>query len=235
MKRVVLAWVFCATACGDDQAKPDAGPPVVDIDNGSCGDQLHFTGEVVDWDSSDATFCGVFEAMLLVPPDGAMDTTAPNGRIDMCIPATQATTTISVTPSANASQCAGSTYPVPGAIIVNRDVIRAGAPFSARLFTATRETSFFTQIGAPYDASKAQLLVFVAGTPRPVSIAATHGATQAFTKATATWAAGDTGTYVFFANVAPGSTTITVTGGAFGSGPIDLAAGRITATNVYAL
>ena len=54
----------------------DAFVPV-DIDNGSCGDRLHLTGEYVDWDN-DTHFCGIKDAIFT--ETGAMDTTAPNGR-----------------------------------------------------------------------------------------------------------------------------------------------------------
>src|SRR6187551_1049618 len=85
-------------ACGDDGGVPgdgsrDAGADAlrdatfvpVDIDNGSCGDQIRFTGEFVDWDFDD-TSCGIFNALFEVAPQGAMDSTAPNGRFDLCIP-----------------------------------------------------------------------------------------------------------------------------------------------------
>ena len=237
MNRAALASVIFVVACGDDAAKGDAAPPVVDIDNGTCGDQLRFTGELVDWDSTETQFCGVFGATVQVQPTGAMHTTPPNGRLDLCIPATDPTTRVLVTPSADPSQCAGSTYPIPAVLVANRDVIRAGAAYSARMFTAMRETSLFTQIGATFDPAKAQLLVFVAGTPRAVAIAAAHATTQAYAAATGTWSAGATGIYVFFPNVDPagGTTMLIVDGGALGAGTVPLVAGQLAAINVYAM
>ena len=228
---VVIVLSGCS-GCGDDGATVDAAI-VVDIDNGSCGDQLRFTGEYVDWDT-DASFCGIGEATVDEEGDGATDTTAPNGRFDLCIPRTNATTKLLVTqPTAN-SQCANpsSNYTVPTMLIANRDVILAGGFFSGRAFTTARQASFFQAAGLQFDATKAQVFVHVNGTPRAVSLAAAHAATQAIVATT--WAPGDTGHDVFFPNVdvGSGSTTLTVSGGAIGTGSIPLVAGTITNVSV---
>ena len=244
MKIAILASTLLLglAACGDDGSSTtdggpkDAPPVAVDIDNGSCGDQLRFTGEIVDWDSNDASFCGVFEALFQVQGDGNMDTTAPNGRFNLCIPRTEAVTLIDVTPSATASQCTqpSSTYTLPILVVANRDSIQSGAMFSARAFTTARQADLFTAVGVPFEATKAQVLVHVAGTPRAVSLAATHAATQA--RSATAWAAGDTGIDVFFPNVdvGTGSTTLTVAGGAVGSGAVPLVAGTLTEITVFA-
>src|SRR3954470_21504655 len=126
-------------ACGDDGAK-DAS---VDIDNGSCGDMLRFTGELVDWDNH-FRFCGVKDASLEVAGGGAMDTTAPNGRFDLCLPGADKFTRINVTFDAAASQCTqpASMYLMPTVIYADHAVIKAGAFYSARAMTMARQPTF---------------------------------------------------------------------------------------------
>ena len=230
-----LALALACAACGDDGGKAaDASIPTVDIDNGSCGDQLRFTGEYVDWDN-DASFCGINEALFEVS-GGAMDTTAPNGRFDLCIPSGPATVTLDIIPQATPSQCTvpASSYTLPGIAIANKAVILAGVFWSGRNFTTARRDNFFLAIGQTFDAAKAQVFVHVEGTPRPVAITAAHGATQAVTAMQ--WDPGDTGHEVFFPNVDVdgGTTMLSVTGGALGTGSIPLAAGKITTVSLIA-
>lgn len=231
---LVVAVASGCSGCGDDGATVDASI-VIDIDNGSCGDQLRFTGEYVDWDT-DASFCGIAEATIDVEGDGATDTTAPNGRFDLCIPRTNPTTKLIVTqPSAN-SQCTtpASGYTVPTILFANRDVILAGSFFSARAFTTARQASFFQAAGLQFDSTKAHVLVNAnhTGIPRAVSLAAAHAPAQAIVATT--WAPGDTGHEVFFPNVdvGTGTTMLTVVGGAIGTGSIPLVAGTITNVTV---
>ena len=76
-------------ACGDSGVKPkDASPDTpVDMAPGMCGADVFFTGEIVDWDSTDAKFCGVFGAKWTVRGDVTRtSTTAPNGRFQLCLP-----------------------------------------------------------------------------------------------------------------------------------------------------
>jgi len=226
--RVAWVLVLLLAACGDDGGTADASF-TIDIDNASCGDTLHFTGEYVDWDT-DVSFCGIGDATVEVEGDGATDTTAPNGRFDLCIPRTTPTNKLIVTQPPGNSMCANppSGYSVPTILFANRDVILAGGFFSARAFTTARQDSFFQAAGLTFDSNKAQVFVHVNGTPNAVSLAANHAAPQAIVATT--WGAGDTGKNVFFPNVDAGSgtTTLTVAGGAIGTGSIPLIAGTIT-------
>jgi hypothetical protein len=220
-------------ACGDDA--PSDGPFTIDIDNGSCGDRINYTGELVDWDK-ETKFCGLDMALLQVRGEGPMDTTDPNGRFEGICVADQPVTLLDVTPDAGNSPCAvpASPYPMVGVAVAHRDVIRAGARSSMRMFTTARRDSFFAQLGFSFAPALAQVLVHVGGTPRAVSIGAAHGPAQAI--ADATWAPGDTGHEVFFPNVDPGagSTTLSVAGGAIGTGTIPLESGKFTYVTVYA-
>ncbi len=230
---IAIALVTAACAgCGDDGGTPSDAPITIDIDNGSCGDQLRFTGEYVDWDD-DVTFCGIFEATF-EEPGGAMDITAPNGRFDMCISGTAPTVDVTVTPSTNASQCTQpqSTYRLGAIAFANASVIRAGAFWSGRNFTVDREAT----LGVTLDPTKAHVFVHVDHGPRTIALAAAHDPAQAVVDTA--WAAGDTGHEVFFPNVdvGGGTTALSITGGAaVGAGDIPLQANTITNVTVLGL
>jgi len=223
--------------CGDDGSCIPMNPS---FDNGSCGDHINFTGEFVDWDN-DAVNCGIANALFQVQGDGAMDLTSPNGRFEgICLP-DQPVTLLDVTPSTGNSTCSGSPYPaspypLPGIAVAHRDVIRAGAFYSFRTFTAARRDSVFAAAGFSFAPALAQVLVHVHGTPRPVSLAAAHAPPQAVAMGATTWAPGDTGHDVYFPNVDPGagSTTLSVPGCAIGTGTIPLASGKFTYVTVFA-
>lgn len=226
-----LALVLLVTACGacsDGGSGVDA-TPVIDIDNASCGDQLNFTGELVDADSTAASFCGVNNAAL--EGGGAMDTTAPNGRFAMCIPRT-GVTSLTVMPPGMASSCSSmpGTYTLQGIAVANSATILAGGFWSGRMITMQRLATLVPNV----DATKAHVMVHVDGKQRGVAILATHGPSQAYSGTA--WAAGEVGTDVLFPNVdvASGSTTLTVVGGAIGTGQIPLQAGRLTLVTVLA-
>jgi hypothetical protein len=223
---LTLLLVACG-GCGDDgNTGPVDAPITVDIDNGSCGDQLRFTGEYIDWDSSDAAFCGIFDALFEVQGgNGSMDNTAPNGRFDQCVSGTDAVTLLDITPSADPSQCTtpASTYPLAGVAVANAAMVRAGGAWSGRNFTADRQAS----LGVTLDPAKAHVFVHVDGPARTVALAAAHGDAQTFSGTT--WGPGDTGTEVFFPNVDVGTTALSATGGStVGTGEIPLEANKVT-------
>lgn len=228
---IAVGLTGCAGCGGGGDDAPLDATPLPDIDNGSCGDQLRFTGEYVDWDSG-AAFCGIFEATFTARDDGPMDSTAPNGRFDTCIPRDAAQVVFDIAPPAAASECTSppSTYPLPGLAIATPDVILAGGFWSGRNLTMDRLGS----LGVTLDPTKAHVFVHVDGTPRAVTVAAAHDAPQA--RNADTWAAGDTGSDVFFPNVevGGGQTTVSVDGGATGAGDVPVEAGTITNVSVIA-
>jgi hypothetical protein len=226
MKRLLAVLLLVAGGCGNGSDTPVDAPITVDIDNGSCGDELRFTGEYIDFDS-DASFCGINEALFQVTGDGAMDTTAPNGRFDLCIPSAPAQVILEITPAAEPSQCTvpASTYSLPGIAVANRNVILAGTFWSGRNITVDRQTS----LGVTLDPAKAHVFVHVEGAQRAVSLEpANHGPAQAVVDRD--WAPGNTGHAVFFPNVevGAGSVVVAVAGGALGTGAVPVVAGTIT-------
>jgi len=132
---------------------------------------------------------------------------------------------VDITPPTAPSECTTGSYSVPAIAVANKAVITAGGAWSGRDFVDGRET---------IDPSKAQVFVHVNGTPRPVSISAAFASSEAVM--TTTWGPGDTGHEVFFRDVDPagGSTTLSVSGGAVGTGSIPLAADKITEVSVIA-
>jgi len=218
MKPRFLLLALAVAACGDDGGKKvDAA--ITD------GQPLMFTGEYVDWDSTDTGFfCGIFQATFAVHGDATRtNLTNPNGRFTLELAPAQ-TTQIEITPPTAQSECSQpkSTYNVPGIMIADASVIAGGQMISARSFTVDKAPS----VG--YDSSKAQVLVHVDGTPRAVAITGTHQPAEAFDGTT--WAAGDTGVNVYFPNLDPaaGTTTISTTGTALGTGTVPVAAGTFT-------
>ena len=239
-RRGVLAVVFAASsalgACSDGNGTPRDATPDMPIDT-MCGAAAFFTGDIIDWDSTDAKFCGVYNSKLTVfGQTSPADTSRPNGRFELCVPR-QALTEVDVMHGANQSQCTmpAGVYPVRAVLFAEQAVIDAGGRFSARAMTQQRQDDMFTAIGAAYNPARAQLVVHVDGAQRQVSIsaAAVHDTTQKFDGAA--WAAGDTGSDVFFPNVDPGTVQITVAGNAVGSGvSVALAAGAYTYVAVRA-
>jgi hypothetical protein len=218
------AFLVLICACSDDAAPRDATTP--DIDNGSCGSLVRFTGEYVDWDSSSAAFCGIFGAQFQVEGGGASGTTAPNGRFDLCVP-DGPMTLVDITPPVAQSQCTvpHASYALPAIAVANKAEILAGGSWSGRGFVMGKQNP---------DPTKAQVFVHVNGTPPlVVALTAMHGATQA--RVNDTWAPGETGQEVFFPDVDPaGGLTTLSAGSAIGTGMIPLVAGKMTIVSIIA-
>jgi hypothetical protein len=193
-----LALCLLASACDGDSPN-DAMIPV-DIDNGTCSDMVRFTGEYVDWDETETSFCGVFGATFRAREGGGMGSTAPNGRFDFCVP-DQPITLVDITPPTQASSCStpSGSYAMPGIAVASKNVIFAGGGWSGRAFVMGRQA---------VDVAKAQVFVHVHGTPSKVSLGATHGPAQA--RASGMWQAGDTGQDVFFPDVEIGGGETTI-------------------------
>lgn len=216
-----LALCLLIPACNGDTPN-DAMVPV-DIDNGTCGDLVRFTGEYVDWDESASAFCGVFGATFRARDGGATGSTAPNGRFDLCLP-DQPITLLDITPPAQPSACSSTpgTYTMPGIAVASKNVIFAGGFWSGRAFVMGRQA---------VDPAKAQVFVHVHGTPSQVSIGAVHGPAQ--TRSGTTWAPGDTGQDVFFPDVEIGSGETTISApGAVVPERIPLVAGTMTNVSI---
>jgi hypothetical protein len=205
-------------------AAPDAG------DAGRCPGELFLTGPYVDWDSTDAAFHGIPFATFQIENDPNplhMDQTSPNGRAEMCIPAT-GRSLIKVTPQS------GDMH-LPAHFIADAAVFTGGRTFAARGATPTRLGMFFTDQMMTYDSTKADLEVEQLDTPVALTLT---GATAAKTLSSPdgiTWTPDSTtGVYVLFANV-----TVTGTphldGPSIGAGDLPMQPGELTITTVVGL
>jgi hypothetical protein len=221
----VLAIALPIAACSSPTKTPDAAV----VGDGQCGADDFFTGELVDWDSTDSAFCGVFGATFTVDGDASRtNMTNPNGRFQLCLKnATQ--TVVDITPPAAASQCAPSVglYQLPALAVARHDVIATGDTYSARMIGMTRAMMFFPPSGLA--AGKGLVFVHVDGTPGSVRSSAAHDTPLAFDGTS--WAAGDTGVNVVFPNtdVSSGTSMVGFTDGSgVGNATVPVAAGTIT-------
>ena len=235
--RVALVALAAAALAGCSDNGGTAKDAGTDVPTDSmCGAGTFFTGEIIDWDSTTARFCGVYMSSLTVAGQSAAgDKSNPNGRFELCVPH-QALTEVDVTHGANQSECTTfkDSYPVHAVLFAEQAVIDGGGMFSARAMTQHRQDDMFMMIGTTFSAAKAQLVVHVDGAQRQVTISVpAHDTTQKFDGAA--WAAGDTGSDVFFPNVDPGSVQITVAGNTVGSPvTVTLAANAYTYVDVHA-
>ena len=206
-----LALVIFITACSDGSKKtPDAAPVL-------------FTGEYVDWNSTDANFCGIFNATFTSREQTAVtDKSNPNGRFMLNLSLGTKVGLVDITPATTGSECLAGmpTYSLPGIAVADPAVIATGQIISTRNFTAMAATT----LGITPDAAKGHVFVHVDGTQSAVSGPAA-GMTLSWNGSA--WAAGSTGVNVFFANVAAGMTDVTMAG-ATGNGTVPVEAGKIT-------
>lgn len=228
----VVASVSLVAGCPNSPAQVDAaidakGDAPIDaaIDAGRCGAEYFLTGDMVDWDSTEANFHGVFPAVFSVDGEPTrMDQTSPNGRFELCI-ASAARTRLNVDAPGT-----GPTGYVDAILIADKAVTDQIGFVSTRSFRNARASEFYTQqaIAGGYDAGKAHLLVQTVGTPRAVTI--DRSATPVAMDAANVWAAGAVGTEVLFPNLDPIMATVNVgsSGTVLGAGPVPLVAGKLT-------
>ena len=219
----VLVGILGLAACGgSDDTPADAA---VDADpNMPCGsDGVFFTGELLDFDSTGASFKGIPDATFTVRDDAARTAmTAPNGRFELCLN-TDTFVTVDVTPTMESGYVAGTA-------IVSKEVASNGS-YSIRSFTQTTGATMFN-----YQTDLAHVFVHIVGASRTVSVSAPVERGYAFDGTR--WRAGDRGSDVYFANVDPagGATKVTVQGQVAGLPPtIPLEAGKLTFVVVAAL
>jgi hypothetical protein len=109
--------------------------------------------------------------------------------------------------------------------VANKAVILAGVPWHGRNFIKDREM---------VTPGKAHVYVHIAGPAHAVSLDAGHSYGKIQAVVTDTWANGDSGHEVFIPDIDPvgGTATLSVDGGAVGTGSIPLEADKITTLTV---
>ncbi len=233
LRLVVIAVTVVAgcSACSDDtsgqiDAAADADVDAIDAAMGPCGVDYQMTGEYVDWDSTSLGFDGVESAVWTVIGDTARTaTTAPNGRIIICLARTS-TVTLSVVQTVAAPN---GPY-VEARFVADPAVLSpAGGIFSARGLKAADASARYNTImgGMSFDTGAAHVLVVKRGTPTALTL----GASPSFVSDGAedtTWTSGATGAFTLFPNVAVGAGTATLGGTFTGPTTIPLEAGKLT-------
>ncbi len=213
MKRLSFALVLLA-ACGDD-----GGMATVDAPPDPCMPEMQFTGEFIDWDSTESAFKGIFAAHFTLEGDATKTTmTAPNGRFILCVPAADGLATVDT---------ASTSGYVGGTVKIDKTVIQSGATLSYRSFTTTRAADF------GFDAGLAHVFVHVHGGSRTVTTAAAPGVKKHFDGTS--WVDGNTGTDIYLGNISGTTTALNVSGGgATGASSIPLAPGQFTWITIIA-
>jgi hypothetical protein len=189
--RSLLALLLLCAACGGDD-----GPPI----EGECKPDLTVFGEFADLESLAGSFAGIGGAHWSVGEEGA--TSAPNGRIELCL-APEARNVVSVV--------APAPY-LSGVYVADRDVFADGTVMFSQYGASAAQLGALYQTfgGLTYDATRAQLLVEVKGAPATPTLTGATAATTRYFTADRTWSATGPGSYVLFVNVAPGTGTIAV-------------------------
>jgi hypothetical protein len=192
-------------ASESDAVRPDAitfdarSPDAFDL----CPGRVTFTGEYVDWDSTEADFHGIADALVAEVGDPAnTTTTAPNGRSVLCLPEADADGDVTFRHAAY----------LPLTFAVSASAALAG-PYTARGLTPVRADALFAdELGVARDGAAAQVAIDLRAQPGGASIAGATVALSAPHAGAFTPRAGEPG-FFFFANVDPtgGVTAITIT------------------------
>lgn len=227
--KAALAFValFSLVACSDDNPGMPIDAPDAPIDASfdtlpGCGGDITFTGEYVDWDSTVASFQGIFEARFTVVPIASRTAlTAPNGRVTLCL---TDGATVRVT----------ATHPMytPAVFLADPRVFTpVGSVFSARgLAVADRDAHYGALMtGMTYDDERAHVLVDTRGTASPITLSS---GTPSYAYNAEAWALGNTGAQVFFPNVPVGTGVATLGGPFVGPNQIELVADQLTVVPV---
>jgi hypothetical protein len=225
--------VVLAVAASGDNIKPEQpidaalDAPVDAAPDGPCASGRYVTGELVHFDSSPAMFSGVPDALFTQRNGTAMDRTSPNGRFEMC------------------AQGADYLFDVdaPGDRIdaiayIEPEALTAGRVISFRTWRSQAEvTTWYTDRGLTWDATKAHVFVFAAGDRSNLTLSgASHDTPQCgnadTTPDTYVWAAcgggNAAGRMVLCPNVDPPAGSVTVIGDLSGQHTVPVEAGKLT-------
>lgn len=222
--------------CSGPAARPDAADDAQDaardasvdakVDAGPCGADRFFTGDFVDWDSDEVNFKGIFDASFtVVGAPTRTDKTSPNGRFELCV-ANAAETRVTVDAPGT-----GEMAYLDGTLVITDAAMAAASStigISLRSMRRSRAQTFFAeqQIAGGFAADRGHLLVAIDGGAATVSL---DRVAPAVARSGATWAAGTTGQWVFFANLDPAQNTVTVSApGTVGATTVPVVAGQLT-------
>jgi hypothetical protein len=220
---LVLSIAACAGCGGDDDVSADARPADASpVDSGGCVGAVEYTGEVIDFDSTESAFLGVFGAQMLVRGTECFDETAPNGRFVIDTNDTGFVVNID----------APDTYVDGIAMIRPAQLAGPASLFSYRTFTAERATALYGTLGQTFDTNAAHVMINQVLDHESFALAGTHGAVVG-TEDGATWAPADDARYLLFTNVPVAGGTADLTAGSIGTLAVPLEAGKLTFITTY--
>ena len=214
--------LIALVGCEHGQTPPGSDGSLSDGGTTGCLPDLLIEGELIDWDSSDAAFQGVFGATLTQVGNPSVTlTTAPNGRLSLC--AGRADPFLFTV-------AAGADDHLSGTLTIEPNVVLgAFRPLSFRILIPVRAATFFDEQGLTFDPDAAQIVVLQTGDRAELTLSGTHDPTQAGDDSTGaiTWSAGASGRYVLFPNVTPGA-NVQLAGDPLGPRPILAVAGEVS-------
>lgn len=217
-----IASVLWLVGCSDDAAPLTDSGPGDTTDGNACASMI--VGELLDLDSSDASFKGIPGAMVSIEGVPATTvTTPPNGRLMVCVP--------TVTDPVRLTIDGPNTY-LDSSVYIEPETLeqQAAAPISLRSFTDERAATFYGEQGLAFDSALGHILVQQTIDISDLSIDRTHDTTLAASAngSTLTWAPGAAGRYVLFPNVSVAQATATLSGDAGETHVVPVAAGKLT-------
>lgn len=224
-----LLLAVAATGCADDappaiDAAVDATIDATDAASGPCGADFFLTGAYEDWDSTSATFDGIENAVWTVrgAPTRTF-TTNPNGRVELCVAAGSASTIDIVAPDYTTALYVGdpAVFTAPGAFF-----------FQVKGIRTVELGPFLTSLGVTLDPARGHALVQQQGTARALALTGGGTAFAVDDSEDLTWTAGATGGLVLFANVTPGTVTLSTTGAIVGPTALPIEAGKLTIVTI---
>lgn len=211
--KLAVASLLLLSACSDDAP----------------GSPLTYTGGYEDWDSTDDTFLGVFEATVTEVGTSNTTTTAPNGRSTLEL----AEGTVSEV-----------TWEHDGYLVARATVDHDATlgPYDLRGLATTRIASLHTELGgATYDDTRALVLIEVRDTASGgqvdgITIGLGNADDAFHDDADHAWQPGAStsgGRYVVFPNVPPGDLTLVTDDTCHAPATVHAEAGELALASVY--
>lgn len=220
MRALIL---IALVGCEHGQTPPGSDGPPGDGGTTGCVPELLIEGELIDWDSSEVAFQGVFGATLTQTIDASVaQTTDPSGRLSLCAARSD---------PFGFTVDASSDGHLSGTLTIEPNVVLGSfTPLSLRTLTPARAATFFAEQGLTFDPDAAQIVVLQTGDRSALTLTGVHDPALSGDddgSGVIAWSAGTGGRYVLFPNVAPAS-SVQLGGDPLGPRPIPAVAGAVS-------
>lgn len=181
---------------------PDAAVDATPDSPTECPASRIVTGEYLDVEATDEAYTAIYNASWQLVPNGATDTTSPNGRVELCAPNDEASVRVAVV---------GPSPYLPADVYLERWQDEAAiAPFSVRGLSAAQASALLQAHAKTPDADTGSVFVLQTGTPQALQIDDANAV--ALSHDGEAWSPGSSGAAVLFLRVAPGARHISATG-----------------------